>query len=323
MPLEGNLTSYAQTKASPRNSGALCYNKTNGGAFGINAMAISLEQYVAEATNAYKPAKDAVQAQLDAIPGQLQAANDTIARNYAQQQSQLNDQRNAAATSASLQAAGSGGSFGGKANLANRRYYTQSFVPAQTQLQTNQSNEMQRTRQSYDDKRTSLNSQLSSIDAQVNEMALQKYWAAVEAEKQRQWEAEQAEKARQAQIRAAQASAAASNPYQYIMDAMGKSNGGYTLMADRNMYGGFDWVDAQGNPHTLSTVAAAAAGGATSGDAFNRALYQLAQQAANQGDYYSQELVKQMNNGFRYAKGATAGTKSNALKTLDLNVTKW
>jgi hypothetical protein len=282
-------------------------------------MAISLEQYVAEATNAYKPAKDAVQAQLDAIPGQLQAANDTISRNYAQQQSQLNDQRNAAATSASLQAAGSGGSFGGKANLANRRYYTQSFVPAQTQLQTNQSNEMQRTRQSYDDKRTSLNSQLSSIDAQANEMALQKYWAAVEAEKERQWQAEQAEKNRQAQA----AAAAAANPYQYIMDAMGKSDSGYTLMADRNMYGGFDWVDAQGNPHTIATVAAAAAGGATSGEAFNRALYQLAQQAANQGDYYSQQLVNQMNNGYRYAKGAPAGTKSNALKTLDLNVTKW
>ena len=220
MPLESNLISYAQNKASPRNSGALCYNKTNGGAFGINAMAISLEQYVAEATNAYKPAKDAVQAQLDAIPGQLQAANDTISRNYAQQQSQLNDQRNAAATSASLQAAGSGGSFGGKANLANRRYYTQSFVPAQTQLQTNQSNEMQRTRQSYDDKRTSLSSQLSSIDAQANEMALQKYWAAVEAEKQRQWEAEQAEKARQAQRAAAAAQAAAQNDYmRYLMEA--------------------------------------------------------------------------------------------------------
>ena len=308
---------------SPRKSGALCYNKTNGGAFGINAMAISLEQYVAEATNAYKPAKTAIQTQLDALPGQLQAANDTISRNYAQQQSQLNDQRNAAATSASLQAAGSGGSFGGKANLANRRYYTQSFVPAQTQLQTNQSNEMQRTRQSYEDQRTSLNSQMSNLDAQINEMALKKYWEAVEAEKQRQWEAEQAEKARQAQIRAAQASAAASNPYQYLMDALKGGGSGYTLSADRNMYGGFDWLDSNGNPHTLATVAAAAAGGATSGDAFNRALFQLAQQAANQGDYYSQVLVQQMNNGKRFAKGVTNNSKSDILRTLNLNVTSW
>ena len=204
----------------------MCYNKSNGGAL-ENAMAISLEQYVAEATNAYQPAKNAVQAQLDAIPGQLQAANDLISRNYAQQQSQLNDQRNAAATSASLQAAGSGGSFGGKANLANRRYYTQSFVPAQTQLQTNQSNEMQRTRQNYEDQRTNLNSQLSSIDAQVNEMALKKYWEAVEAEKQRQWEAEQAELARQAQLKAARVSAAAaarSNPVMYMDDGYGNTN---------------------------------------------------------------------------------------------------
>lgn len=190
-------------------------------------MAISLEQYVAEATNAFKPARNAVQAQIDAIGGQLQTANEAINRNYAQQQSQLNDQRNAAATAASLQAAGSGGSFGGQANLANRRYYTQSFVPAQTQLQTNQSNELQRTRQSYDDKRTSLNSQLSSIDAQTNEMALNKYWAAVEAEKQRQWEAEQAEKARQAQRAAAAAQAAAQNNYmKYLMDAQKAAQGG-------------------------------------------------------------------------------------------------
>ena len=278
-------------------------------------MAISLEQYIAEATNAYKPAKDAVQSQLDAIPGQLQAANDTISRNYAQQQSQLNDQRNAAATAASIQAAGSGGSVGGQANLANRRYYTQSFVPAQTQLQTNQANELRSTRQSYEDKKTNLNSQLASIDAQANELALQKYWEAVEAEKQRE-----------AQLRAARASAAAaaaSNPYQYLMDALRNNGGGYTLSADRNMYGGFDWLDSSGNPHTLATVAAAAAGGATSGDAFNRALYQLAQQAANQGDYYSQQLVNQMNNGVRYAKGATANTKSDALRTLNLNVTNW
>ena len=53
-------------------------------------MAISLEQYVAEATNAFKPARNAVQAQIDAIGGQLQTANEAINRNYAQQQSQLN-----------------------------------------------------------------------------------------------------------------------------------------------------------------------------------------------------------------------------------------
>lgn len=180
----------------------------------------TLEQYIAEATNAYKPAQTAVQTQLDALPGQLQTANEQINRNYAQQQSQLNDQRNAAATAASLQAAGSGGSFGGAANLANRRYYTQSFIPAQTRLQTNQANDLQQTRQSFDDKRTSLNSQLSSIEAQSNDLALQKYWAAVEAERQREFEREQAEKNRQAQA----AATAASNEYmRYLMEAQKNS----------------------------------------------------------------------------------------------------
>lgn len=280
-------------------------------------MVQSLEQYIAEATNAYKPAQTAIQTQLDALTGQLDTANQQINKNYAQQQAGLNRQRNMAAESASMQAAGSGGSFGGSTNLANRSYYEKSFVPAQTQLQTNQANELAQTRQNYENQRTNLNAQRSNLESQANQMALQKYWADVEAEKQRQWEAEQAEKNRQAQI-------AAQNAYsQYIMDAMKNANSGYTLSADRNMYGGFDWLDSSGNPHTLATVAAAAAGGATSGDAFNRALYQLAQQAANQGDYYSQQLVKRMNEGVRYAKGASANTQSDALRTLNLNVTNW
>ena len=218
----------------------MCYNIGNGGAFG-KRMVQSLEQYIAEATNAYKPASTAIQTQLDAIPKQLQAANETINRSYAQQQSQLNDQRNAASTAASLQAAGSGGSFGGQANLANRRYYTQSFVPAQTQLQTNQSNDLQRTRQSYDDKRTNLNSQLANISAQINDTALQKYWSAVEAEKQRQWEAEQAEKARQAQLRAQREAQAAQNSYwDRIMEAQ-RNN------IDKSSVNFIDWLNKYSN----------------------------------------------------------------------------
>ena len=61
-----------------------------------------------------------------------------------------------------MQAAGSGGSFGGAANLANRKYYEQNFIPAQTQLQTNQANELARARQSNEDERTNLNSQIAT-----------------------------------------------------------------------------------------------------------------------------------------------------------------
>ena len=183
---------------------------------------------MAEATSAYAPAKQAVQTQLNGLQGQLDTANETINKNYAQQQAGLNRQRNMAASNASMQAAGSGGSFGGAANIANRKYYDQSFVPAQTQLQTNQANELANARQSYENQRTNLNSQLANLDAQAQQAALQQYWNAVEAEKQRQ------------------AAAAQQNAYyKYLMDAakaQQESNGlkrwdfgnGYWLQQNEN-----------------------------------------------------------------------------------------
>lgn len=180
-------------------------------------MAVSLEQYVAEATNAYAPAKTAVQNQLGALDSNYATGEQKINRNYQQQQAGLNQQRNMAAEAASMQAAGSGGSFGGAANLANRKYYDQTFVPAQTQMNTNKSNELDTLRQNIENQRTSLNSQLANIDAQANQAALQQYWAAVEAEKQReaqlraQREAQAAENARYAAIARAQQQQAKAN----------------------------------------------------------------------------------------------------------------
>lgn len=193
-------------------------------------MAISLEQYVAEATNAYKPAQTAIQNQLDALSGQQETATQQINKNYAQQQAGLNRQRNMAAETASLQAAGSGGSFGGAANIANRKYYDQSFVPAQTQLQTNQANELAQNRQNFENQRTSLNSQLANNEAQANQQALQQYWSAVEAERQRE-----------AQLRAQREANAAQNAYyKYMMDAM--KNSGQISGANKSSVGFTDWI---------------------------------------------------------------------------------
>lgn len=182
-------------------------------------MVQSLEEYVAQATNAYQPARQAVQTQLDSLAGKLETANQQINKNYAQQQAGLDRQRNMAAETASLQAAGSGGSFGGATNIANRKYYDRSFIPAQTQLQTNQANELASARQANEDERTNLNSQMASLQAQANQEALNQYWAAVEAEKQRE-----------AQLKAARASAAAAsnggNLINEIMSKLGRGNQG-------------------------------------------------------------------------------------------------
>ena len=199
-------------------------------------MVASLEEYVAQATQAYQPAKTAVQNQLNALSGQLATTNEQINKNYAQQQAGLNRQRNMAAETASMQAAGSGGSFGGAANIANRKYYDQSFVPAVTQLRSNQTNELAAARQANEDQRTSLNSQLANLDAQANQEALRQYWAAVEAEKQRE-----------AQLKAARASAASSSsPWAYLPDGYSNGNGGKNWNFGNGYYAQ-EFVDNAGN----------------------------------------------------------------------------
>lgn len=267
-------------------------------------MVQSLEQYVAQATQAYQPAQTAIQNQLNALSGQLDTANQAINKNYAQQQAGLNRQRNMAAETASMQAAGSGGSFGGAANIANRKYYDQSFVPAQTQLQTNQANELAQTRQNYENQRTSLNSQMSNLESQAKQQALQQYWADVEAERQRE-----AQLRAQREAQAAQAAAQAAQ-YQAMMDAIRNQNrggSGYSLSSTRNMYGGFDWTDAQGNKHRAATVAQAAGGD------FNEALYEVLNMAGMQGDYYSNAVAQEIQNGARFAKNTSGKSTGNSM----------
>ena len=168
-------------------------------------MVQSLEQYVAQATQAYQPAVNALQAQLDSLDSRLANTNEQINRSYTQQQADLNRSRNMAAESASMQAAGSGGSFGGSANLANRRYYDKTFVPAVTQMKTNQANDLAAARQASDDTRNNINTQLANMQSQANQQALAQYYADLEAERNREIQRQQI---------------AAQNAYnQYLMEA--------------------------------------------------------------------------------------------------------
>ena len=207
------------------------YNIPNGDAL-EQRMVQSLEEYVAQATKAYQPTTNAIQAQIDALPGQLQTTTEQINRNYAQQQAGLNRQRNMAAETASMQAAGSGGSFGGASNIANRKYYDQTFVPAVTQMRTNQTNALAQARQANDDARLSLSGQLANAQAQANQQALAQYYADQEAERQRA-----------AQIEAARLS----NPYAYMDDGyprrtINKNDISFTDWLNDDSYGALDAV---------------------------------------------------------------------------------
>ena len=148
-------------------------------------MTQTLEQYIAQATSANQPATNALQARLDSLSGQLDATNEQINRNYANQQYSLDRSRNAAARSASVQAAHNGGAFGGMANIANQKYYDQAYVPAIMQLQTNQANDLSTARINNENTRNDINAQMANIQAQANQSALAQYYADQEAERNR------------------------------------------------------------------------------------------------------------------------------------------
>ena len=147
-------------------------------------MAKSIEYYTAEVSKSYDNSRKALQNQINAIEGNLAKTQAQINENYAQQQNTLNNQRNSAASSASMQAAGSGGSFGGAANIANKKYYEQQFVPAQTQLNTNQSQALENAQSQADANRLSLESQMANLNDEIARQGLARYYDVLEKERQ-------------------------------------------------------------------------------------------------------------------------------------------
>jgi hypothetical protein len=144
----------------------------------------SIAEYTAEVSKSYDNSRKALQNQIDAISGNLAQTQKQINENYAQQQNTLNNQRNMAASNASMQAAGSGGSFGGAANIANKKYYEQTFVPAQTQLNTNQSQALENAQSQANNNRLTLESQLASMNDEISRIGLQRYYDELERERQ-------------------------------------------------------------------------------------------------------------------------------------------
>jgi hypothetical protein len=147
-------------------------------------VAKSIEEYTAEVSKSYDNSRNALQNQINAIEGNLATTQKQINENYANQQNLLNNQRNQAASAASMQAAGSGGSFGGRANIANKKYYEQTFVPAQTQLNTNQSQALENAQSQANSNRLTLESQLASLNDEIARQGLARYYDELEKERQ-------------------------------------------------------------------------------------------------------------------------------------------
>lgn len=147
-------------------------------------MAKSIEEYTAEISRGYDNSRNALQNQINAIEGNLAQTQKQINENYDNQQNLLNNQRNQAASAASMQAGASGGSFGGQANIANKKYYEQTFVPAQTQLNTNRSQALENAQSQANSNRLSLEGQLAAMNDEISRLGVQRYYDELERERQ-------------------------------------------------------------------------------------------------------------------------------------------
>lgn len=185
----------------------------------------NLEQIMAETSKTYDNSRKALNDQINAISGDLDAQKQRINAQYAQQGKSLDNQRNWQAQATSMAASRNGGSFGGKSEIANKKYYQQAFVPAVTQMQTNQANDLSSAESQANQNRLSLQQTLANLNDEASKYAMQRYDAAVAAEEaKRQWEAEMAEKQRQFNEQMAQQRA-----YQNYLNQAGSNNGGNTL----------------------------------------------------------------------------------------------
>lgn len=181
----------------------------------------NLQSIMAETSKSYDNSRNALNNQINAIAGDLEAQKNRINAQYAQQGKTLDNQRNYQAQASSMAASRTGGSFGGSAEIANKKYYQQAYVPAVTQMQTNQANDISSAESQANQNRLSLQQSLASLNDEANRMALQRYDAAVQAEReeaarQQQLALQRAQLAEQR--RQFNANLAAQNAYQkYLM----------------------------------------------------------------------------------------------------------
>lgn len=158
----------------------------------------NLEQIMAETSKSYDNSRKALNDQINSISGDLAAQQSRINAQYDQQAKGLDNQRNWQAQASSMAASRNGGSFGGSNEIANKKFYQQSFVPAVSQMNTNQSNDLANAESQANQHRQSLEQALASLNDEASRYGMQRYDAAVAAEEaKRQWEAEMAEKQRQ------------------------------------------------------------------------------------------------------------------------------
>ena len=151
----------------------------------------NLEKIMAETSKSYDNSRKALNNQINAISGDLAAQQERINAQYAQQGKSLDNQRNWQAQASSMAASRNGGSFGGSSEIANKKYYQQAYVPAVTQMQTNQANDISSAESDANQRRLSLQQTLAQLNDEASKYAMQRYDAAKQAEREDKYRQQQ------------------------------------------------------------------------------------------------------------------------------------
>ena len=192
-----------------------------------------------------------------------------------------------------MAASRSGGSFGGSAEIANKKYYQQAYVPAVTQMQTNQANDLSSAESQANQNKLSLQQTLAQLNDEANRYALQRYDAAVQAEREEAY--------RQKQLALQRQQIAAQNAYQkYLNQASAQAN---KYAWNNNTANSQFYNAATGKAVTFGTFAN---GMGASG---NANLLSVASQVLNKNDY----------NRLANIVGMQSNTKHSGLKTTTSN----
>lgn len=259
----------------------------------------NLEQIMAETNKSYDQSRNALNSQIDAIAGDLEAQKNRINNQYAQQGKSLDNQRNWQAQASSMAASRNGGSFGGSTEIANKKYYQQAYVPAVTQMQTNQANDLSSAESQANQNKLSLQQTLAQLNDEANRYALQRYDAAVQAEREEEYRKQQLALQRQ-QI-------AAQNAYQkYLNQASAQAN---KYAWNNNTANSQFYNAATGKAVTFGTFAS---GMGASG---NANLLSVASQVLNKNDYNRLANIVSMQSNTKHSGLKT--TTSNAYQNKD------
>lgn len=263
-------------------------------------MAKSISEYTAEISKSYDNSRNALQNQINAIAGDLAQTQKQINENYDSQQSNLNDQQNWAAQSASMAASRNGGSFGGASEIANKKYYEQTFVPAQTRLNTSRSQALENAQAQANSNKLALEQQLAGMNDEISRLGVQRYYDELEREREEAYRQQQLalQREQNALARYAASSSAAKTPTWGRGAEYGYSDAG-----------GYYFHDANGNLISAQKYA----------DLTGENLNSILQRMAQGGDFNASRALAGLNN----ARRELTDEERSAFGTLGISTDGW